>query len=201
MTDVSTTQGLLGRPQQWEDVPLFTNIPCCTPNHDAHCAMTLCQHWGWRWHSFADPTLFLPAALGLQCGTLLLPSTQGCATGPPTSPWYFLQSSLTSFLSSIASCPFRLGRRLRKQSEQGNCRRPRGSIPPGSVVPLGPSNHGILICGVPNHKVPTYGVHTATPPCRPQHSSPKNCHHCTGQGCSISNHEGKRWGNLIDVSL
>lgn len=126
-----------------------------------------------------SPAPFHP---GLCCGATNNPMghqgpgapLHGLGAWKQPSPRYSPRSSLTNFLSSIASCPFRLGRQLRKQSEQGNCRRPRGSIPPGSVVPPGPSSHEMLIYRVPNQKVPIYGVPTVTLPCRPQHSSPKN---------------------------
>lgn len=62
------------------------------------------------------------------------PPGTGWGPGRQPSPRCSLRDGLTNFLSSIASCPFRLGGQLRKQSERGNRRRPRGSVPPGSAA-------------------------------------------------------------------
>jgi len=67
--------------------------------------------------------------------------------GTPERPAGSLRDSPANFLPSIASCPFRLGGRLRKQSEPGNRRRPRGSIPPGSAVLPGPPRARALCSG------------------------------------------------------
>lgn len=103
----------------------------------------------------------------------------GCEPGRRPRPRFSPRDGLTNFLSSIASCPFRLGGRLRKQSERGNRRRPRGSVPPGSAALPGGTGGCPLL-----------------PDPSPETSRPLRAQRHQAEGCSAPGPGvgGKRWG-------